>query len=101
MTELKIAINTTKGAGVLWIFDGFDELPVEQREENSIYDQLIKCVVHEKTDCSLPFKATVLVTSRPTASKLLLKYINDIYSKRVEIVGFNSTWNRELRQRLF
>ena len=91
MTELKIAINTTNGAGVLWIFDGFDELPVEQREENSIYDQLIKSVVHEKTDHSLPFNAIVLVTSRPTASKLLLKYINNIYSKRVEIVGFNST----------
>ena len=91
MTELKIAINTTNGAGVLWIFDGFDELPVEQREENSIYDQLIKSVVNERTDTSLPFNATVLVTSRPTASKLLLKYINDIYSKRVEIIGFNST----------
>ena len=91
MTELKIAINTTNGAGVLWIFDGFDELPVEQREKNSIYDQLIKSVVNEKTDLSLPFNATVLVTSRPTASKLLLEYINNIYSKRVEIVGFNST----------
>ena len=60
MTELKIAINTTNGAGVLWIFDGFDELPVEQREENSIYDQLIKSVVNEKTDLSLPFNYTNL-----------------------------------------
>ena len=48
------------GGGVLFVFDGFDELPTELRE-NFFVSDFIK---HPK---DLP-KATVLVTSRPSAS---------------------------------
>ena len=48
------------GEGVLIILDGFDELPREQRQEGSVYMNLIK---REE----LP-NATVITTSRPSVS---------------------------------
>ena len=83
MTELKRFINASFGANVLWILDGFDELPAWQRDEDSIYVRLITKLLPD---------ATVLVTSRPIASRNLLPYIKALnVAKRIEIVGFNST----------
>ena len=48
------------GEGVLIVCDGFDELPQEQRQENSVYIDLLQGK-HLR-------KATVIVTSRPSAS---------------------------------
>ena len=83
MTELKRFINASFGANVLWILDGFDELPTWQRHEDSIYVRLITELLPD---------VTVLVTSRPIASRNLLPYVEALnVSKRIEIVGFNST----------
>ena len=82
MTQLKLNINITNGAGVLWILDGFDELPAWQSESMSIYHHLIEGTI-------LP-DATVLVTTRPTSSQHLLEYLNELNAKRIEIVGFNN-----------
>ena len=83
MTELKRFINASFGANVLWILDGFDELPAWQRDKDSIYVRLITELLPD---------ATVLVTSRPIASRNLLPYVEALnVSKRIEIVGFNST----------
>ena len=60
---------------VAFLIDGFDEYPVELRSKSFIY-QLIRGQI-------LP-KSTVAVTSRPSATINLSKFIH----KRVEILGF-------------
>ena len=66
------------GENILIILDGFDELPREQRQEGSVYIDLIK-------DQELLPEATVIVTSRPSVSAYIMKYSMD---RRLEILGF-------------
>ena len=65
---------------VLFILDGWDELPLNLRH-NSLFGNL----VNSNLPCSNPFsKSTVIVTSRPISS-------GDLYphaSSRIEILGF-------------
>ena len=68
------------GKGVLIILDGFDELPHEQRQEGSVYIQLIKG--------DLLSEATVIVTSRPSVSADLMSLCQRNIDRRLEIVGF-------------
>ena len=68
------------GEGVLIILDGFDELPREQRQEGSIYMNLVKRVV-------LP-NATVITTSRPSVSAYIIKKYSKHVHRRLEILGF-------------
>ena len=61
MTEIALSIKKTKGAGVLWVLDGFDELPHQLRSNStSIFIQLIKGDILRKS--------TVIVTTRHAAS---------------------------------
>ena len=76
MEQLLATINN--GEGVLIILDGFDELPYDQRQEGSVYIDLIK------RKNFLP-EATVLITSRPSVSAYLMRYPID---RRLEILGF-------------
>ena len=64
---------------MLLLIEGFDELPTELRTQRSFFLDVIQGKV-------LP-EATVLVTSRPSASDVL--YREDI-SQHIEIVGFTS-----------
>ena len=67
---------------VLFILDGWDELPIDLRKE-SIFGNLVSPILPS----SHPFsKSTVIVTSRPIASGDLHK----IVSSRVEILGFTA-----------
>ena len=66
-----------QGKGILFILDGFDELPKALQQESYLLN-LIKGLV-------LP-ASTVLVTSRPSATAELLTSCNP--QKRVEILGF-------------
>ena len=68
------------GEGVLIVLDGFDELPREQRQEGSVYMNLIK---REE----LP-KATVITTSRPSVSAYIIKKYPKHVHIRLEILGF-------------
>ena len=63
------------GMGVLFILEGYDELPEAQRE-NGLFLNLI-------TGRELP-KASVMVTSRPWATLSISRY----FKKQVEILGF-------------
>ena len=65
----------SQGSGVLFILDGFDELPKTLQKENFLFD-LIR---HDVLPAS-----TVLVTSRPSATAELLSYS----PKHIEILGF-------------
>ena len=91
LKELILEVKKRKGAGVLWILDGFDELPYHLRNQ-SVFIQLIKGDV-------LP-ESTVLVTGRPVASKPLLEFLeND--SKRISLRGFDSDKTLEYAKRYF
>jgi hypothetical protein len=70
-------VITNGGEKVLFILDGFDELPTHLRKD-SFFTKLIRGIY-------LP-ACTVLVTSRPSASADLLPCIKDY--KHVEILGF-------------
>ena len=68
------------GEGVLFVLEGFDELPENMRTESSIYLDLIK-------GCLLP-SSTVLVTSRPWAVSDLHWRCSKRITQWIEILGF-------------
>ena len=73
-------ICANDGRGVLFILDGWDELPSECRQ-NSILRQLIQPELSQKNPLH---ESAVIVTSRPIASGDLQRVV----SSRVEILGF-------------
>ena len=68
-------VSESQGSGVLFILDGFDELPKTFQKESLLLDLIRGDVLPE---------STVLVTSRPTATAELLSYS----PKHIEILGF-------------
>ena len=76
--ELLVAIG--RGVGMLIVCDGFDELPHKQRQEGSIYIDLLKGWL-------LP-EATIIVTSRPSASAELCNLFNHNIDRRLMVIGF-------------
>ena len=73
-------IKETSGRGVLIIFDGFDELSLTQRQEQSLFLDIIKGKV--LSECA------VIVTSRPYASRPVqeLQSVN----RHIEVLGFTN-----------
>ena len=69
-----------RGKGLLLLLEGFDELPADLRLENSLFMRII-------TGVKLP-EATVMITSRPSASGLLLATCRNDISQHIEIIGF-------------
>ena len=67
------------GENVLFVFDGYDELPAELRKTESLIMKVIRGL-------SLP-KATVLLTSRPSATREFLPSCKSY--KHIEVVGFS------------
>ena len=72
-------IIASEGSGVLWILDGFDELP-EHIQRKSLISNLIK-PKHQENTLS---KTAVIVTSRPISSANLCPVV----SSRIEVLGF-------------
>ena len=81
-------IMAVKGCSVLWILDGFDELPSHVQKE-SIISTLINPRLHQENSLS---KTAVIVTSRPISSGDLCPLV----SSRIEVLGFAAE-----EQRLF
>ena len=75
-------LEHSHGLNILFILEGFDELPDACRSENSVFLQLI----HGKL---LPH-ATVMVTSRPWAVEFLITEYRHRISQHIEILGFTS-----------
>ena len=73
-------VERKEGNGVLFVFDGFDEFPSELQES------LVMDII-SGSKC-LP-KATVLVTSRPSASAQLQALLQTGIGKHIEVVGFS------------
>ena len=95
MAKISSLIKRVRGAGVLWILDGFDELPHHLRKSStSIFIQLIKGDI-------LP-KSTVIVTSRHAATDRLLTYMYlDKDSKSIHLLGFSPNEIREYATKYF
>ena len=62
--QVAAEIMAVKGSGVLWILDGFDELP-SHLQEDSIICTLIRPNLYQENPLS---KTTVMVTSHPISS---------------------------------
>ena len=82
-TEVGEAIEDKEGDGILFIFDGFDEFPQELCE-NSLVMKIIRGLDYLT-------QATVVVTSRPSASAQLHSLLRTNIDKHVEVVGFSDT----------
>ena len=78
MKELLAIIG--RGKGMLIVCDGFDELPREQRQEGSVYIDLLKGRL-------LP-EATIIVTSRPSVSADLWRFCWHNIDRYLEVIGF-------------
>ena len=81
-------VSENLGSGVLFILDGFDELPKTLQKESFILD-LIRGSI-------LP-ASTVLVTSRPSASAELLS----CSPKHIEVLGFTQESVKEYASSIF
>ena len=79
-TELVHHICCIGGHGLLLILEGFDEAPPSKQTMDSIFVRLFM-------GQELP-KATVILTTRPSASAGLRQFCNSVNSRRIEIVGF-------------
>ena len=69
-----------RGKGLLLLLEGFDELPADLRSERSLFMRII-------TGLELP-EATVVITSRPSASAVLQTACRSDISQHIEIIGF-------------
>ena len=77
------AVRIQRGEGVFIILEGFDELPKELRETDSIFTKLINGDI-------LP-DSTVMVTTRHSATEELLSLITIDFSLHLEILGFSKS----------
>ena len=73
-------IISSGGEGVLFLFEGLDELPTTLLAEDSLLLNIFQGL-------SLP-EVTLVVTSRPWAMQTLIEKCGDQISRRVEILGF-------------
>ena len=78
-------VKGRNGKGVLFVFDGFDELPADIREpmDTSAVMKVIKGTF-------LPH-STIVITSRSSATADLQPFLNSLYTKHIEVVGFAET----------
>ena len=83
--EVAKAITASDGRGVLWVLDGFDELPSNLREKSFLTDLIIPST---KSPISL---SSVIVTSRPISSGDLCESV----SSRIEVLGFTREEQRQ------
>ena len=81
--QVASAIKANLGSGVLWILDGWDELPSYLREKSFIRD-LVTPSLHSPIT-----QSSVIVTSRPISSGEL----SELVSSRIEVLGF--TWEEQ------
>ena len=90
MKELLAIIG--RGKGMLIVCDGFDELPPEQRQEGSVYIDLLKGRL-------LP-EATIIVTSRPSVSAGLWNCQHNIH-RHLEVIGFTKEGIKRFAESMF
>ncbi len=85
--ETETAIMSLYGKGILWVLDGWDELPTDLSTD-SIINKLIRPGMSQESPLH---ESTLIVTSRPSSSAEL----HPLVSSRVEVLGFTP---HELKQ---
>ena len=80
-TEVNSYMEKSKGQNMAFVFDGFDELPTLERQQNSIITEIIGIGNYVRKFCN----STVVVTSRPTVAL----FLHEIVDRRIEILGFD------------
>ncbi len=78
--EKETEIMSLYGKGILWVLDGWDELPSDLPQD-SIINKLIRPGMSRESPLH---ESTVIVTSRPSSSAEL----HPLVSSRVEVLGF-------------
>ena len=86
--EIAQFINSQKGRGVLFVFDGFDELSNEMQE---------KSIVRSILDARLAPQSSFVVTTRPISAESLYHCVD----RRVEISGFGEEEVKEYISKYF
>ena len=76
-------VQKREGEGLMIIFDGYDELSDDQRSEFSLVQKILSNRVL--------YKATIVVTSRPIATKGLSAQFRQTLDQHVVIAGFNES----------
>ena len=76
-------VQKRDGEGLLLIFDGYDELSGDQRSELSVFHKILKNMILTN--------ATIIVASRPIATKFLPSQFKQNLDQHIEIAGFNET----------
>ena len=72
-------VAKSQGSGILFILDGFDELPLRLQEESFLLELIQGRILPE---------SKILVTSRPSATARLLTCCRPQIQKHIEILGF-------------
>ena len=83
--QIASAIKASNGRGILWVMDGWDELPLRFQDDSFLRDMIAPPHISPIT------LSSVIVTSRPISSGDLCELV----SSRIEVLGFSS---EELRQ---
>ena len=87
--ELAAELIATNGRGVLWVLDGWDELP-SHLQQRSIFRALIPLKPKDYKE-RLLHECSVIVTSRPISSGDL----HPVVSSRIEVLGFTPEEQRQ------
>ena len=86
-------LEASRGESSLIILEGFDELPNTCRTESSVFLKLISGKVLEK--------ATVLITSRHWATRIIQQTNEDRIFQHIEILGFTEPQIKEYIRSIF
>ena len=86
-TARKVAsvIEASNGRGILWVMDGWDELPAQLRQKSFLRDMITPRHI------SPIALSSVIVTSRPITSGDLIQRV----SSRIEVLGFTLEEQRQ------
>ena len=94
--DIATELIATNGRGVLWVLDGWDELPTHL-QQNSIFRNLIQPIQNSRLMQPQPKikglleECSVVVTSRPISSGDL----HPVVSSRIEVLGFTREEQRQ------
>ena len=83
--EVASAIEASNGRGILWVMDGWDELPAQLRQKSFLRDMITPRRISPIT------LSSVIVTSRPISSGDLIESV----SSRIEVLGFTLEEQRQ------
>ena len=83
--QLASAITDIDGRGILWVLDGWDEVPTQLQKSSLLRDIIVPST---KSPITL---SSVIVTSRPISTGDL----SELVTSRIEVLGFSSEEQRQ------